>query len=123
MPSGLLQRLQRGVALESLGESGSSFRAESVFRETASMGAGVGAEGCQWGLTQKQPLLGAAAHSRLEIIVSLRMAASAEAPLSPTSLSRILRGKMGGGSGERAGGCQQALTRTEYSGAAPTPGS
>ena len=49
--------------------------------------------------------------------------ASAEAPLSPTSLSRILRGKMGGGSGERAGGCQQALTRTEYSGAARTPGS
>ena len=44
--SSLLQRLQRGVALESLGESGSSFRAESVFRETASMGA-VGVEGCQ----------------------------------------------------------------------------
>ena len=42
--SGLLQRLQRGVALESLGESGSSFRAKPVFRETASMGAGAGAE-------------------------------------------------------------------------------
>ena len=46
VPSGPLQRLQRGVALEALGESGSSFRAESVFRETASMGA-VGVEGCQ----------------------------------------------------------------------------
>ena len=52
----------------------------------------------------------AAAYPRVVIFVSLRMAASAEAPLSPTSLSRILRGKMGGGSGERAGGCQQALT-------------
>ena len=42
----LLQRLQRGVALESLGESGSSFGAESVVPKTASMGAGAGAEGC-----------------------------------------------------------------------------
>ena len=50
----LRERLQRGVALESLGESGSSFRAESVTGETASMGAGVGAEGCQWALTQKR---------------------------------------------------------------------
>ena len=60
--SGLLQRLQRRVALESLGESGSSFRAESVFRETVSMGAGAGAEGCQWALTRKQTLYGRAAH-------------------------------------------------------------
>ena len=55
----------------------------------------------------------AAAHSRKEIIVSLRMAASVEAPLSPMSLSRILRWKMGGGSGERAGGCQQAAADTQ----------
>ena len=60
----------------------------------------------QRGLTQQKRTL-SAAHSRLVICISLRMAASAEAPLSPTSLSRILRGKMGGGSGERAGGCQQ----------------
>ena len=51
VPSSLLQRLQRGVALEALGESSSSFRAEPIFRETASMGAGLGAEGCQWALT------------------------------------------------------------------------
>ena len=51
VPSSLLQRLQRGVALEALGESGCSFTAESVSRETASMGAGLGAEGCQWALT------------------------------------------------------------------------
>ena len=58
MPSSLLQQLQRGVALEALGESGCSFTAESVFRETASMGAGLGAEGCQWALTQKRTLWG-----------------------------------------------------------------
>ena len=38
--SSLLQRLQCGVALESLGDSGYSCTAESVFPETASMGAG-----------------------------------------------------------------------------------
>ena len=47
VPSSLLQRSQRGVALQALGESGSSFRAESVSRETASMGADAGDEGCQ----------------------------------------------------------------------------
>ena len=56
VPSSLLQQLQRGVALESLCESGSSFRAESAFRETVSMGAGAGAGGCQWALTQKLTL-------------------------------------------------------------------
>ena len=43
-PGGLLERLQRGVALETLGESSSSLRTEAVVRETASMGAEVGAE-------------------------------------------------------------------------------
>ena len=55
---GLHERLQHGVALEALGESGSPFRAESVHGETASMGAGAGAEGCQWAVTQKQTLCG-----------------------------------------------------------------
>ena len=54
VPSSLLQRLQRGVALKSLGDSGSSFRAKLVFRETVSMGVGAGAGGCQWALTGKQ---------------------------------------------------------------------
>ena len=43
-PGGLLERLQRGVALETLGKSSSSLRTEAVGRETASMGAEVGAE-------------------------------------------------------------------------------
>ena len=43
-PGGLLERLQRGVALEALGESGSSFWADAVVSQTASTGekAGVG---------------------------------------------------------------------------------
>ena len=37
-PSGLLQRLQRRVALEALGESDSSLGAEAVASQTASRG-------------------------------------------------------------------------------------
>ena len=43
-PSDLPQRLQCGVALEALGESGASLGAEAVAVQTASMGAEVGAE-------------------------------------------------------------------------------
>ena len=64
VPSSLLQRFQRGVALEALRESGSSFRAEAVARETASMGAGSGAEGYQWALTRKRTPLGGDAPER-----------------------------------------------------------
>ena len=48
----------------------------------------------QRGLTQQKRTL-SAAHSRLVICISLRMAASAEAPLSPIQLDPRLRG-MGG---------------------------
>ena len=41
---GLLERLQRGVALETLGESESSLGAEAVGRDTASMRAEAEAE-------------------------------------------------------------------------------
>ena len=85
-PSGLLQRLQRRVALEALGESSASLGAEAVVVHTASMGAEAGAESCQGALTQKRTLWAyseAAAHLRLVICVSLRAAASAEAPLGP----------------------------------------
>ena len=53
---GVLERLQRGVALEALGESGCSFGTEVVPNEAASTGAEVGAEVCQRALTQKQTL-------------------------------------------------------------------
>ena len=61
VPSSLLQRSQRGVALQALGESGSSFRAESVSRETGSMGADAGDEGCQRALTKRRTLSGGGA--------------------------------------------------------------
>ena len=57
-PGGLLERSQRGVALEALGESSSSFGTEVVDSQTASMGAGGGADECQWALTRKQILWG-----------------------------------------------------------------
>ena len=41
---GLLELLQRGVALKALGESGSSLGAKKVGRDTASTGAEAGAE-------------------------------------------------------------------------------
>ena len=60
------------------------------------MGA-VREQACQWALTEKEHYYRVAAHLRLEIIVSLRMAASAEAPLSPILLYLILQsmGKVG----------------------------
>ena len=52
----------------------------------------MGKEECQWALTENRTLSSVAAHLRLEIIVSLRMAASAEAPSAPMRLFPILRG-------------------------------
>ena len=93
-PGGPLERSQSGVALQALGESSSSLGTEVVVRETASMGAEAvlrrgGSEragACQRALTRKQTLWRVAAHFRLVIFVSLRMAANAEAPLSPMML-------------------------------------
>ena len=55
-PGGLLQRAQRRVTLEALRESSSSFGTEVVLSQTASTGTEVGAEWCQWALTQKRTL-------------------------------------------------------------------
>ena len=63
-PSGLLQRLQRRVALEALGESGSSLGAEVVGRDTASTGAEAGAEACQGALTERQTLGGSGSSAK-----------------------------------------------------------
>jgi len=49
-PSGLLQRLQRRVALEALGESGSSLGAKAVASQTASQRSVAGGEECKWAL-------------------------------------------------------------------------
>ena len=61
---GLLERLQRGVALEALSESESSLGAEAVGRDTASTGAEAGAEACQGALTLKRTLGGGGALER-----------------------------------------------------------
>ena len=53
----------------------------------------------------------AAAHSRWEIIVSLRTGVSAEAPSAPMWLYRILYKGWVRGHSERAGACQRALTQ------------
>ena len=59
-------------------------------------GLEVSGEPCQWALTQKRTLWGGGA-LQVVICVSLRTAASAEAPSSPMSLPQILqaRGRMG----------------------------
>ena len=60
---GLLERVQRGVALEALGESSYSFGTEVVGSQTASTRAESGAEreACQWALTRKRTVWGSGA--------------------------------------------------------------
>ena len=65
---GLLERLQRGVALEALSESESSLGAEAVGRDTASTGAEAGAEACQGALTREQTLWGGAHSSEVTLL-------------------------------------------------------
>ena len=63
------------------------------------------------GADKKANTTGAGAHWSPVICVSLRMAASAEAPLAPISLQLTLRTRGGAGMvGEQA--CQWALTQT-----------
>ena len=58
-PGGLLERLQRVVALEALGESSSSLGTEVVGSQTASTrGRGAGAEACQRALTRSEHSVG-----------------------------------------------------------------
>ena len=85
---GLLERLQRGVALETLGESEqSSLGAEAVGRDTASTGAEAGAEACQGALTQKRMLCVAATHfSDLSATAEGSNLLSTIAPGTPTPL-------------------------------------
>jgi len=134
VPSSLLQRLQCGVALESLCDRGCSFGTEPVVLKTAAGGVRRwGGEPCQRALTQKQTggvsmgvdteseHSGAAAHSRLEICVSLRMAASAAAPLTPILFSARLRARGGVGM-VREQVCQWALTQKRTLGRRRTSG-
>ena len=79
--------------------------AEVIVRETVKRGTEsvdkVKGQVCHGGVTERRKHYRVAAHSRLETIVSLRMAASAKAPLSPMPLYWILQsmGEVGGVSG------------------------
>ena len=58
-PGGLLEDLQRDVALEALGESGSPVGAELVEGETekhGSRGGSLAKVKCQWALTERRTL-------------------------------------------------------------------
>ena len=93
---GLLELLQRDVALEALGKSESSLRAEAVVAQTASMGAEVGAEACQGALTQKQTLWSwfecrAAYFSDCNVVLPLSPSARAAPPSEPRLLFQRLR--------------------------------
>ena len=78
-------RREMGLLIDRLARSRNAQGIEEVFPNVST------------GADTKANTLGAAAHLRLEIIVSLRMAASAEAPSSPIRLlSRLrARGRMG----------------------------
>ena len=79
-PSGLLEGLQCGVALEALGESGCSLGTEVVGRDAARMGAEARAEACQRALTQKRTLR-AAVHLSEVTALPLRPSHSLVMPL------------------------------------------
>ena len=86
--------------LEDGSESGGALVSDVVAPNTASEGQDGNGERVRvsmWALTQKRTLRGAAAHLSEVIFVSLRAAASAEAPSSPMPLYAILqaRGRMG----------------------------
>ena len=77
---------------------------------------------CQRALTQKRTLYRAAAYRRVVIFVSLRMAASAEAPSSPIWLSLILHSEGWDGIGERVGLSTGTDTKANTLGLWLTPG-
>ena len=87
----------RGVSERLLGLAGETVEPNTVNEEQSGYceRASLSAYG-QRALTQKRTL-GAGAHLSLEILVSLRTAASAEAPSAPMSLYAMLqrRGRMG----------------------------
>ena len=68
---------------------------------------------CQWALTEKRTLQGAAAHLSLVIFVSLTMAASAVAPLALMLLPPRLKARVRVGT-LREQACQRALTANSW---------
>ena len=102
---GLLERLQRGVALETLDESESSLGAEAVGRDTASTGAEAGAEACQGALTRKRTLLGGGAPQGGNLCLFEDGSERGGALVSDAVVPDTARD--GWGHSERAGACQR----------------
>ena len=97
--------------LEDGSECGGAAGSDVVAPETAKHGRGRGGErpGVSMGADKKANAR-AAAHLRFVICVSLRMAASAEAPSSPMLLSQRLQ-RVGEVGRAREQACQRALTQ------------
>ena len=93
---GLLERLQRGVALKTPRESSYSFRTEVVKRETASMGAEAVLRVSMGADTKSEHLGGwferrAAYSSERSVVLAFRPSARAAPPWGPSLLERRLR--------------------------------
>ena len=111
VPSSLLQRLQCGVALESLCDHGCSFGTEPVVLKTAAEGVRWwGGEPCQRALTLKQTLWGGGALQLLDLRLledgGERGGALVSNLVEPQTVSEEQSGD-----GERYQECQWALTR------------
>ena len=101
-PGGVLQRVQRQVACETLRESGASSGTEAACHETASTGTDASVEHSVNGPLRHKQTLVAAAHLRVVIFVWHSTSASLVTPSSPIPFSARLRVRGGAGNGERA---------------------
>mgnify|MGYP006130328813 CR=1 FL=1 len=113
--------MQRGVALETHGESESSLGAETVGRDTASTGAEAGAEACQGALTERQTLGSGGALQRrhsasLEPLAQRNDAVSLGNELSIVVVVPTNTVATEPGGSKRSTQCQWALTEGEHSG-------
>ena len=109
---GALERRERRRRGQDGSERGGALVFDAVVPETTMDGCGGTVRGqvrVSAGADTKANTLGAAAYSRLEILVSLRTAASAEAPWSPIELPKRLQ-RWGGARMVREREFQRALT-------------
>ena len=108
---GLLQGLQRRVALEALRKSSSSFGAEVVASQAASTGVEAGVEQCERALTRKQTLLGGGALERSHGAPFERLAQLGDALGGVGPLAIIVEAaELVVAQAEKVAQCQRALT-------------
>ena len=122
MPVGLLEHLQRRVALETLCNRGSSSGTDQVGLETAGVGSEVGGEPCQWALTRKKTLSGGGALEVGDLRLLEDGSERGGARVSDAVVPDTVRD--GWGHSERACGGQRVLTERRTLGSSagrPTP--